>query len=216
MGILLIESSSGKTEFGYIRENEILINEISDTGNNADKLTYSIKSSFEKNKINFSDIEIVSLSNGPGSFTGLRIGSSIAKGICFSLGCKYIEINTLDLIANKYKSSGKIVSMIFSNSRTLEFYNSEYEKLNGKLKRISGYSTGFIHDIIQDSDKKYILNGGTESVIPEEFKSYIIDVSAESGIKSMAELTNERIINNEFSDYRASQPFYMKDFTPKN
>ncbi len=217
MLILLIETSSKKIEFGCSDGNKILFKEELEHGNNADTLTYFIKKSFDRNKINFTEVKYVSLSNGPGSFTGLRIGSAIAKGICFSFestDCKLIEIPTLDIAANKYKCVKKLVSLIYSNSRTSEFYYCVYKYKSGKLERISDYKIDLLENILKE-DADFIINESNEN-IPEDFRNKLIDVSSSSNIFSMIELTKNYIDENKFSDYKISEPFYMKEFILKN
>ncbi|MDQ3020678.1 MAG: tRNA (adenosine(37)-N6)-threonylcarbamoyltransferase complex dimerization subunit type 1 TsaB [Bacteroidota bacterium] len=213
MGILLIETSSKKIEFGYAIQDKVIFKEQVDSNHNADTLVYFIKKSFAKNKIDFSEIEFVSLSNGPGSFTGLRIGSAIAKGICFASGNKLIEIPTLDIIANKYKSDKRVISLIFSNTRALEFYYCEYEFDSGKLKRISDYKIDLIENII-NINAEFVINENIKENIPEQFMNKLIDVSADTYIYSMLELTKNYITESKFSDYKLSEPFYMKEFIP--
>ncbi|HMS65709.1 MAG TPA: tRNA (adenosine(37)-N6)-threonylcarbamoyltransferase complex dimerization subunit type 1 TsaB [Ignavibacteria bacterium] len=214
MGILLIESSSKKIEFGYLSGNELLINETLDPEDNADKLVYYLKSAFEQNGIKTADIETVSLSNGPGSFTGLRIGSAIAKGICFAGESKLIEIPTLDIIANKSKTSGKVTSLIYSNSRTNEFYYCNYIFESGLLKRISDYRTGFIEEIVSDNTSSYLINENLSNTFQEKYREKLTDVSEISGIISQAERTKSAILKDQYSNYRSSKPFYMKEFIP--
>lgn len=215
MGILLIESSSKKIEFGYADFEKIMFKEELASDNNADTLIYFIKKSFEENNINFKEIEVISLSNGPGSFTGLRIGSAIAKGICFALCCKLIEIPTLDIIANKFKSDKKIISLIFSNTKTLEFYYCEYEYKFGKLKKISDYKTDTINNIMKE-DSDFIINEQTKEDIGIDYINKLKDVSGISNIESLFELTLCYIEEKKFSEYRTSEPFYMMEFVPKN
>lgn len=216
MGILLIDSSAKKIEFGFLKNNELILNETLDSKDNADTLSFHIKTAFEKTDISFDEIEVVSLSNGPGSFTGLRISSAIAKGICFAKGSKLVEISTLDIIANKFKNSGKVTSLIFSNSRTNEFYFCEYEIEPGSIKRISEYGIDFIENIVSDSDTNYLINESLGENIPEKFREILTDVSEISGIKSQAELAEKAISSGKFTDFKTSQPFYMKDFIPNN
>jgi len=214
LGILLIESSSKKIEFGYAEDSGIVLMKVLDTESNADTLTYYIKESFSKQNIKFENIDFVSLSNGPGSFTGLRIGSAIAKGICFATGSKLIEVSTLDIIANKLKSEGKIISLIFSNRRSLEFYFCEYAFESGKLKRISDYKTGPA-EIIINGDCLYLINERPDADLPEEIRNKLKDVSEYSNIPSQLELTKEFIADNKYSNFKTSKPFYMKEFVPK-
>lgn len=216
MGILLIDSSAKKIEFGFQKDNELILNETLDSNNNADTLSFHIKSAFDKKHLSFDEIQIISLSNGPGSFTGLRISSAIAKGICFAKGSKLVEIPTLDVIANKYKNPGKVTSLIYSNSRTNEFYFCEYEIESDLFKRVSDYKINYLENIISKEDSIYLINESLGENIPEKFKELVIDVSEFSGINSQCELTKKAIYEAKFSDFKTSQPFYMKDFVPNN
>lgn len=209
MGMLLIDSSSKKTEFGFSKDNKIVLEKTLPDESNADTLTFYIKESLDKMNISFSEIKFVCISNGPGSFTGLRIGSAIAKGICFATGCRLIELPSLDVIANKAKTEKNVTALIFSNMRTLEFYYCKYV-FDNKMKRITEYSTAGLEHILTDPDSEFVINE-TVDLLPEKVK----DVAGFSTIRSMNELAIEYIRENRFSDYMTSEPFYMKDFLPK-
>jgi|WetSurMetagenome_2_1015567.scaffolds.fasta_scaffold179369_2 tRNA threonylcarbamoyladenosine biosynthesis protein TsaB len=212
MNILLLESSSRNIEFGYSKNDKIVIVKKLDSENNADSLIYMIKEIFDKESIDFKEIDVISLSNGPGSFTGLRIGSAIAKGFCFILGCKLIEIPTLNIIANKYKKSegNKVYSsVIFTNFKSKEFYTADYTIGNSGLKRVSEYAIKSIETVIKGI---YVLNEKNEFDFPDN--SEVIDVSGISNINSQLELSIKYINNNRFSDIITAEPFYMKDFVP--
>lgn len=223
MGILLIDSSSLKIEFGFAGDNKILFSKVLDPGYNADTLTYFIREAFTDNGVDFKEIEYTGLSNGPGSFTGLRIGSAIAKGICFALGSKLIEIPTLDVIANKFcmenkdeviHSGKKLTALIFSNSRTGEFYYCTYEFISGRINRISDYGIDNLENIMKRGDF-FILNEKFSGSIDKEFHHRLTDVSAKPVIESLFQLVCESIRKNNFSDFRKSEPFYIKEFVPK-
>ena len=217
MGILLIDSSTKKIEFGYADENELIIKEVLDSDHNADTLTYFIKKAFEGKKIDFGKIEYVSLSNGPGSFTGLRISSAIAKGICFALESKLIEISSLDIIANKSASEfpgEKITSLIFANTKTIEFYYAVYESESGELKKISDYKVDSIDNILTE-DIRFVINENLNESIKQKFLRAPADVSHLSNLESQYSIAKRYIHEKHFADYRTSQPFYMKEFIPK-
>lgn len=210
-----MDTSAKTSEFGFAVNGELIFAERTDPGVNADKLTFYIKTSFEKHGIKFSEIEYLSLSNGPGSFTGLRIGSAIAKGICFATGCRLTEINTLDIIANKFRSSGNVISLIFSNTRNSEFYYCKYVKNAEDLKRVSDYQKGTEEEIFTDGDEHFVINASDPDSIKEDIRKRITDVSEYSSIESQLKLTLKEISENKFSDYKTSQPFYMNEFIPK-
>jgi len=211
LNILLIDSSSRNIGFALYENNKISINKKLDSEINADSLIYELLEELGSSNKLIKDVDVVSLSNGPGSFTGLRIGSAIAKGICFANNCKLVEISTLDIVANKYKNDGEFIALIFSNSRTQEFYFAEYKIEKGKMFRTSDYSVKRLEDI--NTDNKIIkVNEETDLHLFENLN--IIDLSEISNIQSHLELTLDYVKGNDFSDYRASEPFYMKKFVP--
>lgn len=207
MNILTIDSSSFKIEFAVFSERKETIRHILSEDENADVLIYNIVEYCKKNNFNIRDLDYVSISNGPGSFTGLRISSAIAKGICFAADAKLIEINSLDILANKIETDKTIVSLIFSNSRTNEFYFAKYKKSDKQLERISDYSISLLSGIINEEDF-FISNDKIEGF---DEKVMILDSSS---LISLYELTLNYISQNKFSDYNTSEPFYMKEFIP--
>ena len=206
MNILSIDSSSSKIEFAVFSDCKEIIRHILSEDENADVLIYNIVEYCKKNNFYLKDLDYVSISNGPGSFTGLRISSAIAKGICFAADAKLIEVNSLDVLANKIETDKTIVPLIFSNSRTNEFYFSRYKRENS-LTRISDYSISLLPSILNEEDF-FIANekipGYEERIMTSDSPSVI----------SLYQLTLNYISQNKFSDYNTSEPFYMKEFIP--
>jgi tRNA threonylcarbamoyladenosine biosynthesis protein TsaB len=214
LNILLLESSSKNIEFAFSISGKIAILKKLHSDYNADSLIYIIKQEFEFAKIDFDRLDVVSISNGPGSFTGLRISSSIAKGICFGIGCKLIEIPTLDIIAGKYNRQQiekTITALVFSNSRTNEFYAADYSLINNDLIRISDYYIKKAEDF-ETTDRIFLINEEYDNINTDRL--VLTDVSGESNIYSQLDLTNKYISENRYSDYKTSEPFYMKNFVP--
>lgn len=178
-------------------------------------IVHELKRSFSEYGIDPGTIEYLSLSNGPGSFTGLRIGSSIAKGICFVTGCRLIELSTLDILANIAPVGEKIISLIPSNPKTMEYYYSEYEKTDGQLKRITEYTFGFISEI-EDSSAVFITKQENFKTLKELIGPGLLNTSAEDLMKSQMDLTLNKITAREFTHPEDSIPVYIKEFIPKN
>ena len=206
MNLLTIDSSSSKIEFAVFNDSKEIFRHILADNENADVLIYSITEHCKENNFPLKDLDYVSISNGPGSFTGLRISSAIAKGICFASSAKLIEVNSLDVLANKIETDKTITSLIFSNSRTNEFYFSRYTKESG-LNRISDYSISLLPSILNEDDF-FVSN--------EKIPGYEEKIMAfeSSSIISLYQLTLNYISQNKFSDYNTSEPFYMKEFIP--
>jgi len=214
LNILLLESSSKNIEFAFSNSGKITILKKLDSEYNADSLIYIIKQEFESVKLDFTCLDIVSISNGPGSFTGLRISSAIAKGICFGMGCKLIEIPTLDIIAGKYNGQPTekiITALVFSNSKTNEFYAADYKFKNNNIIKISDYYIKKAEDF-DGENRIFLINEDDENL--RMFNFDVISLSGKSNIYSQLALTNKCISENKYSDYKTSEPFYMKNFVP--
>ena len=180
---------------------------------NADSVIARLKSDFTTLGLSMKDIETVSLSNGPGSYTGLRVGSAIAKGICIASNAKLITISTLDILAASVLKNGinEIVALIPSNSKTLEFYYGEYILLDKRPKLQSEYKIDVIENI-NTKNKKFVIDN-IENV-GLEYDIEIIYSDSTQKIDAQLKLTNELINENLFTDVSKSEPFYLKDFMP--
>ena len=213
MNILLLDCSSKTASYGFARDGDLVLERAIPGTRNADSLMFEIRKDLEAN-ISFKDIDVVSLSNGPGSFTGLRIGSAIAKGICFSLGAKLIEIVTLDIIAGMHSSQVEYAAVIYSGMRTGEFYYAVYTN-EGKLMRIGDYASDTL-DVILKRTKDIVINEKIDFSENFEDVSKGMDVINAEGnaIREQLKLTMEKIERNEFSDVSTSEPFYMQEFKP--
>ncbi len=210
MNILLLDTASKKIEFAYNKKGDFTILKTLEEETNADDLVYEIKNEFDGHGFSFQEIDFVGLANGPGSFTGLRIGSAIAKGICFGSGAKLIEVSSLDLIAVKYAGNVSVTDefvtpMIFSNSRTGEFYFAEYKG----VERISEYKVAVLEEIL-NSNSNFIINEKTDYSFPEGLK--VINLSDISNLQSLYNVAKEYAEEGKISDYSLSEPFYMKRF----
>lgn len=212
MNILLIESSSKIIEFAYNKNGNFVILKKLSNDRNADDLVFEMKKAFDEQGFRFGEIQYVALSNGPGSFTGLRIGSAVAKGICFAVKSRLVELVTLDIIANKAGviSDGKIiVPMIFSNSKSGEFYTCEYRYSDGKADRISEYCVRKIEEL-ETENRIFVINEKTDFDFPVNVNP--LDLSETNSMESMCKLALHSIKNENFSDFYESEPFYMKKF----
>ena len=132
MILLGIESSSRKLSVGLMKDkifSELFSEKINDTANSLPILS---KQLINKALLSFEDLDAICISAGPGSFTGLRIGMSYAKGIALALNIPIVPISTFDSLAhdNTFK---KLSVLIYSHGNT--FYICEYNLDNGKLSK---------------------------------------------------------------------------------
>ncbi|MCE1165187.1 MAG: tRNA (adenosine(37)-N6)-threonylcarbamoyltransferase complex dimerization subunit type 1 TsaB [Bacteroidetes bacterium] len=210
MNILLIDCAFKKIEFAYNKKgNFIILNDLK-PGENADSLVHVMKTAFDSAGCSLSEVDYVGLSNGPGSFTGIRVGSAIAKGICFAGKAKLVELVTLDILAGKFTqdAEGKIIMpLIYTYSGSGEYYTAEYRQTGEGPERISDYR--IINPAEFGSGRVYLINENPGKVLPGSLE--IHDISAYTGMNAMYEMTVKAVNGGRINDYMTSEPFYMKN-----
>lgn len=131
--ILNIETATKNCSVALAKDGQtILCKEIAEEGySHAEKLHVFIEKIIQEAGIRFQDLKAVSVSKGPGSYTGLRIGVSAAKGLCFALNIPLISVDTLQVLASQAKvAEGLIVPML--DARRMEVYSAIF---NSKLEK---------------------------------------------------------------------------------
>lgn len=127
--ILSIETSSPLCSVAIHRAGELLaFKETIEEGGHGKKLTRLIESVCSEASIALSQFEAVAISNGPGSYTGLRIGLATAKGLCFGLDIPLITLNTLKVMANAWTNQPKNTLLLpMLDARRMEVYAAVFQ-----------------------------------------------------------------------------------------
>lgn len=193
--------------------NTIACKEIAEEGfSHAEKLHVFIAAILKDNSLALSDLSAIAVSQGPGSYTGLRIGVSAAKGLSYALDIPLIAIDTLLLLAKKIKcNDGIIIPMI--DARRMECYtaifDSNYAKIRETIAEIIDENTfqeskEIIHLVGDGAEKcKSILNNSKFVY----YDDYVFPSSNEMGL-----LAFEKYNTKDFVDVAYFEPFYLKDF----
>jgi tRNA threonylcarbamoyladenosine biosynthesis protein TsaB len=213
--ILHIETATKNCSVSVAAKGELLaIQELND-GNysHAEKLHPFIQQVMQEAKLSFNDIDAVAVSKGPGSYTGLRIGVSAAKGLCFAFDKPLISIETLQSLAQKVSiEEGIIVPML--DARRMEVYASVY---NSKYEQIRDIKAEIIDEnSFQEylsKGKVYFLGDGAEKckgIITHE-NAVFVDGESPSA-KEMVQLSFDKYKKNDIEDVAYFEPFYLKDF----
>lgn len=209
--ILCIETSSNICSVA-IEVNQVVYFKESVSGfNHSEHLSTLIQSCLHSADISLNKLDAIALSDGPGSYTGLRIGASTAKGICYSLNIPLIAISTLKSIALACKSFEKDFTGLYwpmIDARRMEVYHSVYDnELNELFQPINGIITeeGFN----RFTERKDILLCGDGAMKANEILNLkAIDVNAHA--KYLCKLAQIAFENNEFQNIESYQPFYLK------
>ena len=214
MYILNIETATKNCSVSLAKNGEtILCKEIAEQGySHAEKLHVFIEEILKETGIGVNDLNGIAVSKGPGSYTGLRIGVSSAKGLCYALGIPLISVDTLQVLAKKVVvKDGLIVPML--DARRMEVYSAIFDKSYSKIKEVqaeilteNSYADSpetfyFIGDCQEKC--KTVLTAANLHFLPEIVFPSASEISA---------LSYEKFINNDFEDVAYFEPFYLKDF----
>ncbi len=213
--ILHIETATKNCSVALAKDG-ILINSIeeySEEYSHAERLHIFIEKLFEESDYNLQDLNAVSVSKGPGSYTGLRIGVSSAKGLCFGLKIPLISIDTLSILATTQKNSDYDYLIPMLDARRMEVYTAILNKRLEFKKEI--------HALVLEEDsfkdylgKKLLFFGNGSDKCKELFKNKkfkFID-NIHPSAKNMIILSFEKFKNKDFEDVAYFEPFYLKDF----
>jgi tRNA threonylcarbamoyladenosine biosynthesis protein TsaB len=212
--ILSIETSGKTCGVTLMRDNITLFSENITESNQHDKMLASLVQSAMKHSSNdFTNLDAIAVSAGPGSFTGLRIGTALAKGIVFDSGIKFIAVPTLDAIAWHYigklnlDEEKNIISVIPSHKNL--FYIKLFDKnfnTNGNIELINPDNMRYFdaENCIFVGSGAYIFHDDNKKEVSNELNSEII-----------ANYAYKLYLDNNFTDADDFIPMYAQDFIPK-
>ena len=164
-----------------------------------------------------SDLQGIALSIGPGSFTGLRIGASVAKGLAYSLEIPVVEVNSLDVLATGVRQfQGKISAMM--KARENEAYFALYESDGRDIERISDYKIVLLEELKEELSEKTWVVSHPVDLLEQNENDFVFCVNRRSSLSRpsvVAELGYEKFMKNDIADLESFEPFYMKEFIPK-
>lgn len=222
--ILCIETGTDICSVGIAKDGELISLRESDEGrDHARKVGVFVDELFKQTGISPDDIEAVAVGKGPGSYTGLRIGVSFAKGLCYGIGCPLIAVNSLEALAEVARedyeagiidvddwSSALLCPMV--DARRMEVYAQVFDTAGNARSEVSA------EVVTEDSFADYRKSCG-EFVIVGSGAAKCTDVLADAvladvvpSVRGMAVLAERAFAAGEFVDTAYFEPFYLKDF----
>ena len=221
MNILLLETATQICSIALEHNGEIVAERHSDEPNaHSSKLSTFIDDIFKGTSLTMKDIDAVCVSSGPGSYTGLRIGVSSAKGLCYALDIPLLSVPTLQNMASLYykkhkEYTGLVCPMI--DARRMECYTAIYNR-DGIVKETSAevIEPGIYDKWLDKTEVTFIGDGAEKtrpllSIHPNARYASDFRIAAEG----MAELAEKKFLNSEKEDTAYFEPFYLKDFVAK-
>ena len=211
--ILNFESSSKNCSVTLSSEGKLISNfDLEDDKyRHSELLTSTIKDILTQNNISAKELSAVAIGIGPGSFTGLRIGFSVAKGLCYPHKINLIGISSLKILANSIKNdSGDIIPMI--NDKGNFYYLSTFEYGLNKVGTplIDQVDSNFINRNIKENSTIVVNNKESfeyiNSIINDQVKLQYKPISS----INMIDLSYTSFIEQKFEDLAYFEPLYVK------
>ena len=185
----------------------------------AAKLAPTIEEVMRSTRIAMHDLRAVAISSGPGSYTGLRIGTSTAKGLCLALEIPLIAIGTLDLLAYQGSFHNKTGALLcpMIDARRMEVYamvaTPQLQVIEPVSARVVDEST--FSELLKDKQVLFFGNGAKKckAVITGSNALFVDDVVPLAS--SMGEMAAQKFAAGDVEDLTSFSPFYLKEFVAK-
>ena len=216
--ILCIETSTTNCSVAISKDGEqlSLVEHDSKNYSHAEQLHIFIEKALQKAELKKSQLNAIAVSKGPGSYTGLRIGLSSAKGLCYGLGIPLISISTLKSLASQIDTTindGLIIPMI--DARRMEVYTQVFDSKLNELTKIEAkiLDKGSFNEFLNSSKTIHFVGNGVEkfeNILPKN-TNYSFSYNNPSA-KDMIALAFDKYINQSFEDVAYFEPFYLKEF----
>lgn len=215
--ILNIETATKNCSVALAQNGQTIIcKEISELGlSHAEKLHVFIEQIVQEANIKLSDLKAIAVGQGPGSYTGLRIGTAAAKGLCYGLDIPLIAIDTLLILAQKITvTNALIVPML--DARRMEVYSTIYDE---NYQTIRGVEAQIIDEnsFATINEAIYFIgdcNEKCKTVLVKDNFIFIDDVLLPSAA-DMSKLSYKKFQIAAFENLAYYEPTYLKDGVSK-
>lgn len=216
--ILCIESATTNCSVAIAKDGEVvaLVENATENYSHAEQLHTYIDQALEQAAVSKNNLHAIAVSKGPGSYTGLRIGVSAAKGMCYGLDIPLISIPTLESLAHQVKTPTLIIPLI--DARRMEVYAAVYDthKKNIKDTFAEILTEQSFMEYISEFKTTFIGNGVTKFKSLIENKTNVLFIEdALPSAKEMTTLAEYKYKKNDIEDVAYFEPYYLKDFLIK-
>ncbi|MDI9255791.1 tRNA (adenosine(37)-N6)-threonylcarbamoyltransferase complex dimerization subunit type 1 TsaB [Flavobacterium sedimenticola] len=191
----------------------ILCQEIAEQGySHAEKLHVFIENILQESGIHLKDLNAIAVSKGPGSYTGLRIGVSAAKGLCYALQIPLIAVDTLAVLAAAVsQNDGWVIPMI--DARRMEVYSAVFDSNKKKIQEVQAEILTS-ESYASVTDTVYLVGDCQEkckTVLTRENFVFLPEIVFPSA-QHMSAMSYGKYQQQLFEDVAYFEPFYLKDF----
>lgn len=214
INILHLETATKVCSVGLSSDGNLkALCEVKDDGYvHGEQLTLLIEEALSKAALKPADLSAVSVTSGPGSYTGLRIGVSTAKGLCYALDIPLIAIDTLRVLAHvgRQKHTTQTLCPLI-DARRMEVYNAIYDS---ELKLLKAISADILEETSYASFEPFVCFGDGAPKVKElwQGRNIRIDTELENSASGHVSEAFDKYNAGDFEDLAYFEPFYLKDF----
>ena len=213
--ILHIETSTKNCSVSIAKSGELIsLKEINNGAySHSEMLHPLIKEALLESKLTIKEIEAIAVGKGPGSYTGLRIGISAAKGLCFANDIPLISINSLEILAHSTTiDKGYIIPMI--DARRMEVYSAIYDESYTLIRETKAdiIDEHSFCDKLQNHTVYFLGDGAEKCKETIVHKNAVFIKNAFPSAKEMTQLSYDKYKENKTEDIAYFEPFYLKNF----
>lgn len=213
--ILSIETSTSICSVAVHLDGRLIsLSELTEPGAHAERLMLLVEEVLEKAKIGFQELDAIAVSEGPGSYTGLRIGVSTAKGLAFGLNKPLIGVNTLQALASAVALREDELAIPVLDARRMEVFREVFDwKLNSVAKLDAEVLSKDSFQNFLESHRVYFLGDAVdkvESIVQHDHAIFISDLSFSA--QHMGGIAFAKYQKGQFADVAYFVPNYLKEF----
>lgn len=220
--ILQIETATTVCSVALAQNGGVLAyKEVEQRNIHAEALTVFIEELLRTTNQNYSNLDAIAVSSGPGSYTGLRIGVSTAKGLCFALDKPLIAVETLKAMAdgiislNEFDISDNTLLCPMIDARRMEVFTAIFDSEGNKIRPTSAeiIDQNSFADLLQNHEIIFFGDGAAKcrEVLGNNPNARIIDDFVNSA-RYLTRQAAEKYNVNDFEDVAYFEPYYLKDF----
>lgn len=181
-----------------------------------EKLHVFIREVLQEASVGFSELDAVSISKGPGSYTGLRIGVAAAKGLCFALDLPLIGIHTLELMVQPFIGKAEYAFFIpMLDARRMEVYTAVFDNSKTWIQETNALvlEAQSFYDLLGDSPCLVFGNGASKfKTLQPKINAHFTETVSYPSAEDMSRLAWLEFQKKIFEDLATFEPFYLKDF----
>lgn len=216
MKILHIETSSKNCSVAISDAEKLLCvcEEVSENYKQSESLHTFVEWALEGAEISLKDLDAVSLGMGPGSYTGLRIGASSAKGFCYGLKIPLIAVNSMETMIEPFLDQKFDYIIPLLDARRMEVYTAVFDGNSGKMLTETEARILDETSFQEFADKKVIFVGDGASKAQEilQLSNAEFNANVYPSAKYLVKKATEKFNNSEFENVAYFEPFYLKEF----